>query len=201
MQINSISKHNNTNFKAINLVQIPRKAFENPENYKECSRIFSKNVDRISKEFFGAKLSVLLAFISTKFVKNLTVLESFSLSGAREALNDNKINYSLSWLKQNTGLEIPDALDNEYHSFYIYTKEDKSKMMDAIKTSAKNLMTYAREAISKYDDPKMQNAYTAIKMAIEIDSLANTAMAGTSIKKFKIENLDELKSISKELDF
>ena len=142
-----------------------------------------------------------MAFISTKFVKNITILESFSLSGAREALNDNNINYSLSWFKQNTGLEIPDAHDNEYHSFYIYTKEDKSKILAAIKTSAKNLMTYAREAISKYADSKMQNAYAATKMAIEIDKLAKESMTGAPIKKFKIENLDELKSIAKELDF
>ena len=47
----------------------------------------------------------------------------------------------------------------------------------------------------------MQNAYTATKMAIEIDKLAKESMTGAPIKKFKIENLDELKSISKELDF
>lgn len=202
MQIQSTPNYNakTPNFKAVSIVQIPRKAFKNPENYKECSKIFANKLDTLVGDRFTGRLGTILAFFTTKPHKTASFLENTALLNARAAMERNNVNYSVNWLEQNTGLAIPKALDENFHSFYVYTKDDIGKIMGIVKQELKNLYTYAKEALAKYPkDKKMANIYTTAKYGVNVEALSQEAFKGTPVQKFKIENLDELKNIVKDL--
>lgn len=46
MQIANIQNNNipKTNFKGVYLIQLPRKSFSDPKNYKACADLFIKNI-------------------------------------------------------------------------------------------------------------------------------------------------------------
>jgi hypothetical protein len=209
MQINANCNYNNTNFKAKSLVQIPRKVFSNPENIAECSRVFSEKVRQISGEKVKGALGALLAMFFPKLVKSLTVLEGFSHGYTKEAMESNNIAYTLDWFKQNTGLDIPTKpLNEDLHSFYVYTKKDKGKALKSVKEAIKNTKLYITEGINKYTDDKtldydaaLVSAYTIAKMGVETDRLLNEYTKETPLKTFRLESVEELDKIAKELDF
>ena len=203
MQINTNYNYNNTNFKAKSLVQIPRKTFSNPENIAECSRVFSEKVRQISGEKTRGALGALLAMIFPRLVKTVNVLESFSHGYVKEAMESNNITYPITWFKQNTGLDIPtETLDENLHSFYVYTKNDKSNALKAVMETMKNVKLYAIEGNNKYDGNKaLASAYTVAKMGVETDRLLNEYTKDTPLKTFRLESIDELDKITKELDF
>lgn len=209
MQIITSHNYNNTNFKAKSLVQIPRKVFANPENIAECSHVFSEKVRQISGEKTRGIFGALLAMLFPRLVKSVNVLESFSHGYVQEAMVSNNITYPITWFKQNTGLDIPtETLDENLHSFYVYTKNDKSNALKAVKEAIKNTKLYITEGVNKYTDDKtldydatLVSAYTIAKMGVETDRLLNEYTKDTPLKTFRLESIDELDKITKELDF
>lgn len=203
MQINTNHNYNNTNFKAKSLVQIPRKVFANPENFTECSRVFSEKIRQISGEKTRGAFGALLAMLFPRLVKTVNVLESFSHGYVKEAMESNNITYPITWFKQNTGLDIPtETLDENLHSFYVYTKNDKSNALKAVMETMKNVKLYAIEGNNKYDGNKaLASAYAVAKMGVETDRLLNEYTKETPLKTFRLESIDELDKIAKELDF
>ena len=90
-------------------------------------------------------------FKSPRLVKTVNVLESFSHGYVQEATVSNNITYPITWFKQNTGLDIPtETLDENLHSFYVYTKNDKSNALKAVKEAIKNTKLYITEGVNKY---------------------------------------------------
>ena len=203
MQIQSTPNYNakSPNFKAVSIVQIPRKAFKNPENYKECRKIFANKLDKLVGDRLTGRLGAILALFTTKPHKTANLLENYALLNARVAMDINNMKYSINWLEQNTGLAIPKALDENFHSFYVYTKDDIGKVMSTVKQATKNLWSNTKEAITKYPkDKRMTNIYAATKIGVQAEALRQEIFKDTPVQKFKIENLDELKNIVKDLD-
>ena len=191
----------NPNFKGINIVQIPRKAFKHPENYKECSKLFGKILDRASREKLRGKLGSIIAVFVPKASKTVSVLETPSYAHAKTAMRKTGNNYSIAWLRQNTGLPVKDSMDNNYHSFYVLTKEHKAGYMDIFKQGLKNLMHFATEGVLKYpENKKMSSLYAQTKFGVEADKAFDKLVAETQVKEFKLQNLDEIKNIVKDLD-
>jgi hypothetical protein len=61
----SNSKQSLPNFKAVNIVQVPKKVFKNPENLKECSNTFKlalakETGDIVNKGLWGMLLLKIL---------------------------------------------------------------------------------------------------------------------------------------------
>ena len=203
MKIQSTPNYNakTPNFKAVSIVQIPRKAFKNPENYKECSKIFANKLDKLVGDRLTGRLGAILALFTTKPHKTAIFLENTALLNAKAVLDKNNIKYSVNWLEQNTGLAIPKALDENFHSFYVYTKDDIGKVMSAVKQATKNLWSNMKEARMKYpQDSKMTHVYASTKYGVQAEALRQEIFKDTPVQKFKIENLDELENIVKDLD-
>lgn len=205
MQINPNSnyKYQTPNFKAISLVQIPRKAFKNPENIKECSQIFGDKARQISGEKVKGAFGALLAMFFPSLIKSITILENFSHSYAKLGLQSNNIDYPLSWFKMNSGLEIPEAKDENYHSFFVYTKKDKKNVMKATIETARKIKDYLKEGTSKYSgsNSPLLSTYATAKMGIDTDKIIAELTKDTPIKTFQIGSVDQLPQIAKELDF
>ena len=137
---------------------------------------------------------------TTKPHKTASFLENAALLNAKAVMDKNNLNYSVNWLEQNTGLAIPKALDENFHSFYVYTKDDIGKVMSAVKQATKNLWSNMKEARMKYpQDSKMTNVYASTKYGVQTEALRQEIFKDTPVQKFKIENLDELKNIVKDL--
>ena len=133
----------------------------------------------------------------------MNVLESFSHSYVKEAMKSNNIKYPITWFKQNTGLDIPtETLDENLHSFYVYTKNDKKNALKAIMEALKNAKSYVIEGQSRYSrDEALAPAYALAKLGVEIDRLLNESTKDTPLRTFRLESIDELDKIAQELDF
>lgn len=189
------------NFKSVSIVQVSKKAFANPENFKACSKSFGKALDTATGDRLTGLLANLVALFTAKPCKTGFHLESPSYISAKKLMDKYGINYSMSWLKQNTGLPIKEAVDNDYHSFYVFTKEHKGRYVDAFHGTMKKILSNAKEAINKYSgDKTMATIYANLKTDISIDKAIDEMAAEAPVKKFKLDSLDEIKNIVKDLD-
>ena len=66
-------------------------------------------------------------------------------------MESGNLSNSIQWLRTNTGLPIADVLKENYHSFFIYTKDDASNVIKQITSACKN--TRAPEFLEKYSAP------------------------------------------------
>lgn len=195
-------KKQSPNFKSVSIVQVSKKAFANPENFKACSKSFGKALDSATGDkLTGVFGSLIALFITAKPCKTGFHLESPSYISAKKLMNKYGINYSLSWLKLNTGLPIKDAMDKDCHSFYVFTKEHKSHYVGALHGTMKTMLSNVKEAVSKYSsDKNMATIYAELKTNIAIDKAIDEMAAEAPVKKFKLDSLDEIKNIVKDLD-
>lgn len=74
------------NFKGVTLVQIPRQAFKNPENYYECSKLFGKLLDNAVGDNLLGMLGSLVSVFMPKAFKTLSILENTSYGFAKIAM-------------------------------------------------------------------------------------------------------------------
>ena len=201
MNITPTSNTANTNFKAVNIVQIPKRAFSNPENLKTCQKEFSKALDSTTGDKLNNIFGAILALFTTKPHKTGTILEKPTYNFAKTAMQKNGINYSLSWLSQNTGIPIGNALKEGVHSFYVFTKEDKQGFMNALSKPLKHLLEFTREGLKRHpSDKKLANIYAHTKYGNAIEEGFNNVIGERKIPQIKIETLEDLPKIIKDLD-
>lgn len=205
MQISNQPRNYQPNFRQVNLVQVPKKVFQNPERLKECSVLFSKALDKASgTEFclgrFVENLIALFGFGSKKVSKMYSQLEHQSYTICKPLVD--KYGYSMQWLGQNTGTKLANAIDKDMHSFYVLTGEHKDKACDKVKMSAwvNEVLRYSKEGAVKHSgDEAMTKLYAYAKIGDDLDQKFNQIIEGSDIHKFKVENLDELKGIVDKL--
>lgn len=202
MNINFTQTNNQSqNFKAVNIIQIPKKVFDNPDNFKACSESFGKALDVATGDKLTGVFGNLVALFSTKHHKTTYQLEAASCEAANRLKDKYKMDYSLSWLRQNTGLPIKDEIEKDFHSFYVFTKEHKAFYVDAIKKSIKMLTKCVREGVSKYSgNENLAAIYVNIKANTALDEAIDKMTSEAPVKKFRLNNLDEIKNIVKDLD-
>lgn len=205
MQISTPPKSYQPNFGQVNLIQIPKKAFQNPENFRMCSKEFSKAVDKTTGSGFilgrlMENLLTLLGLGGKRTCKTYTQLESRSYSMCESLLN--KMGYSLEWLEQNTGTKLKKPLNKDMHSFYLLTNEHKDGMLPYVKVSNtfKLMMPHLKEGVLKHpSDNQMSTLYATAKVGEKMDKQFEEVIAGSKIHEFKLENLGELKNIADKL--
>jgi hypothetical protein len=87
------------------------------------------------------------------------------------------------------------------YSFYIFTKEHKQRFDDAFKGQMKMLFGYVREGVNIYSgDERMSTIYPDLKRSATVDTVIDEMAAKVLVKKFKLDSLDEIKNIVKDLD-
>ena len=193
------------NFKQVNLIQIPKKAFEDPQNLKQCSKKFGSVLDKATGKglmagSFVENLMVLLGIGGKKVGKVYVQLESRSHDMCDELLEG--AGYSIEWLERNTGTKLKKPLDENMHSFYVLTKEHKDGVLPSLKWTniSKIMLRYLKEGTLKYpQDNEMSNFYARAKAGEKLDQQFDEVIAGSQIHKFKLKNLDELKNIADKL--
>ena len=192
MKINSINK-NSTNFKAINLVQVPKKAFAAPENMLACKEEFKLVLNNMKKEEPTGIIQKLKKLLFAKSDKGIYCLfENPSYYFTKFIMELQNINYSLGWFKNNSGLPIKENLDDNYHSFYIFTGKDKSKAKKAMKTSLWQIHKIQKKAVQKYpNDELLANVYTFAGYGIDKDKKIDKLIKNNPIETIKVDNLDE----------
>ena len=187
------------NFKAINIVQIPRKTFK-------CSQIqIQKDFSNALNNATGVKPAGILRAIVGLFLKKpcktASILESFSNFNLHYAQQQNGVPYALYWFKQNMGLPIKDVMDKDYCTFYVFTKEHVQDYMTAMKKPLKKILKYAKEGCLKYkEDERLAKMYPHVKIGCDSDALIEETLKTTPIKTIRINSLEELGNIVKELD-
>ena len=189
----------NPKFKGVNIVQIPPNAFSS-SNVLACHKEFIKAINTAPSDNIKGFWNTIIGLFSTKTYKSV-MLESFSNYYSRRVMQEQKLEYSLGWLRQNTGLPIKDALDAKFLSFYVFTGEHIQCLMTAVKKPFKNIMKNSKEGVAKYPtEPKLAKMYPQVKMGCESDKLLEEALKGVPIKTFRVDSLDELKNIAHKLD-
>lgn len=195
MQISPIQQNQNykksinkqPNFKGTYIVQIPHKAFSNPNNIQECTKLVSKQICK-----FRSKLDNFLNI----FKQNLFCYpEKFSYMFSKKGMESCKLNNSVQWLRSNTGLPIADVLKENYHSFFIYTKDDASNVIKQITSACKN--TRAPEFLEKYSDPHMIATARTAKIGVELDKAMESQYNTATL--YEIENLSDLKDVAQNI--
>lgn len=192
MQIISILQNQNykksinkqPNFKGTYIVQIPHKAFSNPNNIQECTKVVGKQICK-----FRSKLDNFMNI----FKQNLFCYpEKFSYMFSKKGMESGNLSNSIQWLRTNTGLPIADALRENYHSFFIYTKDDAGNVLKQITSVCKN--TRAPEFLEKYSDPHMIATARTAKIGVELDKAMESQYKSAII--YEIENLADLKEVA-----
>lgn len=63
------------------------------------------------------------------------------------------------------------------------------------------LFGYVREGVNKYSgDERMSTIYPDLKISATIDTVIDEMAAKVPVKKYKLDSLDEIKNIVKDLD-
>ena len=202
MKVNlQYNTNQNTNFKAVSMVQIPRKAFTHPENVKQCSKEFNKTLYNTILAQKSGLFAKIISCLTKRQNKIATVLESPSFYIAKEAMQQQNLEYGLNWLKLNTGLPIQEALDKNTYTFYVFTKEHKDECINAMQKPLKNIFKYANESLERYSiDSSMAYIYVKSKIGVDSDAMLKKTIAENPINKIKINSLDEVKNIITKLE-
>ncbi len=188
-------------FKAVNLVKISHKAFANPKNYKECSEVFGKTLHQATGEKLRGFLRSIIVYFTPKPLKTMYIFENPSYRHAVKSMQETGNNYSLNWLKQNTQLPVKDVIDENYHSFYVFTKEHKNGYANICNESIKNISKAVDEGCEKYpNNEKMALLYAETKIGTEEDKAVTKLLENTPVNEFSLQSLDEVKNIVKNLD-
>lgn len=200
MQISSNTNYKTPNFKQVSLIKVAKKAFKNPENYLECEDIFDRAMGKLLNqvELTSMQKSLALSGILQP-IKFISVLESPGLAHLKTFLK-RKGEKSLEWLKNTTGMNIPNPLSKDYHSFFVLFNGDQHAYL--------NKLGYGgiADCINKaYEDTKYDMSEEAIpkgyvKLSEFINEKFNQIINKKPIQEFKIESLDELKNITEKLD-
>lgn len=200
MQIANIQNNNipKTNFKGIYLIQLPRKSFSDPKNYKACADLFIKSINKATNKRSLKFLNIFKPKLEQN--KLLSCMENPSYINARKVLEYLNGEYSISELSQKTGLPIKKPIENKYHSFFVFTGEHKDKIEMFLRKPMKYLEEFAAEGAEKYpNDREMAIAYAQLKFGVAQDKEVKFLIGETPIEKFRLKDFDELKNVVKNI--
>jgi len=219
MNITPSQNRNQINFGSVNLIQISKKAFQEPENLKLVSKTFDKTADKITGEFIGkipkpiATILTLLG-LAKKGTKTGVYLESPLY---RLILKDSQGPYSLNWHCRNLGVPVLEPLNENYHSFYVHTKENKDYFLSLFHGEGQKALSqelkieinkkFPKDAkdVETMKDIKTQLRqiwmFNKAKMDQLITERLNNFNKGGEVNKFVINDLSELPDVFKKIDY
>lgn len=176
MRINQ-NNNNQPSFKSINVIQIKKSTFKHPDNLVEIENgvndIFHMMTGEISGKSSGFFERIGLSKSKAKFYSYLEqpryvqIVESLKKMGG----------YSINWLSQNKKISIREPINEDYHSFFVYT--DKHK--DICLNIDKSVNRYAK---NPKNTPVELNQYF-------IQELAKN-MGEDKINYYRVEQLTQL---------
>lgn len=187
MRVNKSNNYRSSqpNFKSVNIIQINKRVFKTPEDLAGiqsfANYIFNKLADiktNTQPSFFNK-----IGLVKQK-KQTFSYLEQPYYVPIRKKLKEMG-DYSLSWLSQNKKIPVREPLNQDYHSFFLYTKEHK----DFCVNLDKQLQTAA----------KKQNTSPVELNQVCIEKYAEF-MGNEPIKVFTIDSLEQLSSTFKQIE-
>lgn len=206
MKITSYQNNNKTSFGSVNIIQVSKKAFNNSEDYIAINEEFHEAANKITREV-GGKLNLVLNLLGLgkKSNKIISYLEEPGYIGIMKELKKSG-NYSLSWLRQNTGFPIAENLSEGYHSFTVLTKKHKDASSSLVSTKGlfevwKKIIKEEIQEVRNGKKTKTAPVLTAAKINQAISEKIKPIIDGEPVNKFIIEDLSELPNVFKQIDY
>jgi len=193
-----IQNNQQPNFTQINLVQVSKNAFKNPEDLYAVNKTFQDMANEAAGEINGGLSSILTLFgLGKKVNKTLDILEHPGYMSITKKIN--KINRAI-------GLQIKKPINEDYHSFFVYTKEHKDAVFEAL--SPKNQINSLKQARAEAVIAARQGEnITPLSLWVQVKAndislnKLETATAGEPINKYVINDLKEIPDIFKKIDY
>lgn len=178
------------NFKGIYLVQIPQKAFLNPQNEEKCLKtvrdilLYSLRVNQ--SKVSGNKIP---------YIPNSNIVfqhQTFSHALLNAGLKKNEFSPSVQWVRDNTEIPVTSSIKENYHSFFIYTKHNAVDVLKKIRLVQKNAQ--ASELDKQYKDSIMEDVHKQALLGFEIDK--NLENYYKRAQRYVIETLTQLNEVA-----
>ena len=193
-------------FKGVNMVQISKKAFKNPENahavIDDFCDTFVKEMEKYPHKSRGFLDKIIRKF--TKAADAFLYLETPAYIDKVDVLKENKLDgWPLSILSQKTGIPIKNAIDDDYHSFFILTNAEgrkADKYYNSRSQSKKAVKTVQQEIYQKEITSQEQaQLYYDMRMLQILDEGMENLIKGVPQKGFKVETLDDAKALVQKI--
>lgn len=223
MNITPMQNNRQTNFGSLNLVQVKKTAFKNPEDLIGCTKVFDKSLAKVNKEFIAklpmpVRIIMHLIGVSNPITRAIVDLESplYPIIKKRCQKMGNNAPF---WYESQFGIKVPEPLDKDYHSFWVLTKENKDdynsfskgKGNGQFKPQVKEALnkdyplTKARQNIARLSDITNNLVlFTLLKgnevAEKQIKTFNETTQNGV-VNKFVINDLSEVPEMCKKIDF
>ncbi|MFA7657848.1 MAG: hypothetical protein WCY19_00270 [Candidatus Gastranaerophilaceae bacterium] len=206
MNVTPVQNNNQASFGSVNLVQVSRKAFKNPEDLVAVSKQFNNATIKVTNEV-NSKLGTVLSLcgLGKKFNKTVVYLEQPGYANIAEELK--KIGgYSTSWLSRNTGIPIAEPLSQSHHSFTVLTKEQKDGASHLL--FAKNIFALTKKVIneglqkvSSGEKSKVEGTWAAARLNQLLSEQLNPILEGQPVHKFVIDDLSQLPKVFEQIEY
>lgn len=193
MRITPNQNNNHTSFGHVYLFQLPKNAFKNPDDLLAVGNTFEKAVKQITGEN------------PKEFDKTVTILEQPGYPLVVAELKKMGKS-SLSLLGQSVGIPIRKSLMEDFHSFYVYTKEhkdvvcqlvDKQHIIELVADLLKKFSTLRDNSI----ESKNPITWATVKINDILSRQIEKVTAGVPVQKFVINNSLELRKALQKMDY
>lgn len=211
---NNTKSNNSKSFGSLNLIQVRKIAFPSTTSLEGIERTFDTKLDDITHKIIVRRLPFNLTINQRRPANIYSDLESAPFIEAMKAKGE----YSLSWLRQNFRVDVPEPLDSNCHSFYVYTRENSDYRYEL--TRGKTSREINREvdiaAEERYQNRKAtswaesketekeRDAFTIVKQ-LEILQRRLTAFNKETqnghVNKFLIDDLAQLPDVMAKIDY
>lgn len=202
MNITPYQNNNQLNFGSVNLIQVSKKAFKNPDNAKAAAIEFTKKANKATGENILSGLLTLMG-IGKKHTKHISYLEQPGHTVIEESLRKNG-NYSINWLSQNTDIPIKKSLSSEHHSFTILTKEHKDKASPIL--GLKNTMKIVKQTLKEgkkfsKNQKDMEDLWLSARLNQIYNEQLEPIIKNEPVNKFVIDDLRDLPKVFEKIDY
>ena len=187
----SINNQNSPSFGQVNLVRVSKNAFKNPEKHMQCSADFVQGINKAKGNLIG-------------YIPGGAYIQQFLYKLGKK----NKSATALLGFNEN--MPIKATLENDYHSFAFFTGKDNDIYTDLYKNNKKQVIKDVNDTLknAKYTDingnefkPNFKQLFK-IRLSLimkKLSEIHQKAFDNADVKEFRINNLDELKSIVEKL--
>lgn len=206
MNITPVQNNNQKSFGSVNLVQVSKKAFRNPEDLFAVNKQFTNATNKLTGEVNYKLGTVLNLFgLGKKSNKTVTYLEQPGYAVIARELKKSG-GCSTSWLSQNTGIPIAEPLSPSHHSFTVLTKEQKDGASPLF--SAKNMFALMKKVINEGfqklksgEKSTIESTWTSARINQILIERIKPITDGQPVHKFVIDDLSQLPKVFEQIEY
>lgn len=201
--MNITSQNNQPHFTSINQIMIAKKAFNKPEDLIAVEKTFKDElITIIGKPKAPKALRIIKGLLGMKTgTKAKSFLEQPDYVNIYKKLNKPGMG-GFDWISQRLGIPIDKPVNENYHTFFVYTNKEK----DAIMKSFSGVMKeYLKKTRQLRNDKTISTNDSNLWIKVQINQMLNNVLKPIMEKSppiiTKVENLSELPAVLKNIDY